>query len=146
MRIFKEKEVGVISAPTLLQLCVWKESAIDHGVSTNMLQKYLVEGAEKALPKSAFMPNKTLQLRALSSAADDVFKMHDQFEKRHIGPSVKDQAEMLNFCGLSSFEDLVEKAVPENIEHNFQLNLKPALNPNRKPQKHCDRWPRKMPT
>ena len=81
----------------------------------------------KKLPKSSFLPDRTLQLRALSSVADEVFTMHDQFERRHIGPSPEDQIEMLDFCGLKSFDDLVDKTVPSQIRHDFKLNLKPMF-------------------
>ena len=81
----------------------------------------------KKLPKSSFLPDSTLQLRALSSVADEVFTMHDQFERRHIGPSPEDQIEMLDFCGLKSFDDLVDKTVPSQIRHDFKLNLMPTM-------------------
>jgi glycine dehydrogenase len=74
--------------------------------------------AKHLLPKS---------VRSLSAAADDVFKMTDQFERRHIGPSKEEQLEMLDFCGLKSFDDLVDQTVPSNIRHQKKLNLRPAL-------------------
>jgi len=53
--------------------------------------------------------------------------MHDEFAMRHIGPSADDQIEMLDFCGLKSFDDLVDKTVPKQIRHDFKLNLTPTM-------------------
>ncbi len=37
------------------------------------------------------------------------------FSKRHIGPDENDIKEMLSVIGLSSIDELIYKAVPDNI-------------------------------
>lgn len=49
------------------------------------------------------------------SAAAEVFKPMDQFERRHIGPGPKDKEEMLAYLGFDCMEDMVSKTVPEGI-------------------------------
>lgn len=43
------------------------------------------------------------------------------FENRHIGPSEADLAEMLHTIGVNSLDELIEKAVPEQIRLDHQL-------------------------
>jgi glycine dehydrogenase len=69
----------------------------------------------------------SFHVRGLATSAADIFKMTDQFERRHVGTSPEDQLEMLDFCGLKSFDDLVEKTVPAAIRNKSPLNLKPTL-------------------
>ena len=47
------------------------------------------------------------------------------FRRRHIGPSPADQAEMLKALGLSSMEELIDRAVPEAIRTTRPLELPP---------------------
>jgi glycine dehydrogenase len=53
--------------------------------------------------------------------------MSDLFSQRHIGPRAQDVAEMLEFLGLSSLDDLVDKAVPRAIRSERALDLPAAL-------------------
>ena len=45
------------------------------------------------------------------------------FQKRHIGPSEKQQKEMLNSLGFSSFEDMMSKVVPKSIRSNKKMDI-----------------------
>jgi glycine cleavage system pyridoxal-binding protein P len=46
----------------------------------------------------------------------DLFKAHDVFEPRHLGPSGKaEQEAMLKVIGMASVEELVDKTVPRGI-------------------------------
>ena len=49
-----------------------------------------------------------------------------QFERRHVGPSVDDQAKMLAELGYRSLDDLVDAAVPQSIRSTEPLNLPAA--------------------
>jgi glycine dehydrogenase len=57
------------------------------------------------------------------SAAADLFKPCDQFERRHIGPSPDDKKEMLAFLGFDSMEDMVAATVPPSIRLPAELDL-----------------------
>lgn len=50
--------------------------------------------------------------------------MPKEFEKRHIGPSAEEQNEILSTLKETSLDSLINKIIPENIKHNFQLNIK----------------------
>jgi len=49
------------------------------------------------------------------------------FTARHIGPRLRDQAEMLKFLNLKSLEELTEQTVPNSIRHKKNLDLMPTL-------------------
>ena len=49
--------------------------------------------------------------------------MPKEFEKRHIGPSAEEQNEILSTLKETSLDSLINKIIPENIKHNFQLNI-----------------------
>lgn len=51
----------------------------------------------------------------------------DTFPRRHIGPTSEDEAAMLSAIGLTSLEELVSKAIPQNIIMTEKRNLAPAL-------------------
>jgi glycine dehydrogenase len=51
----------------------------------------------------------------------------DSFASRHIGPNREQIAKMLQFLGLSSLEELIDKTVPEAIRSRTALNLPEAL-------------------
>ncbi|MEY3561867.1 MAG: hypothetical protein RL068_1019, partial [Actinomycetota bacterium] len=48
---------------------------------------------------------------------------HHQFQFRHIGPDLQEQQEMLEYLGLGSLEELMEKALPEAIHYRGGSNL-----------------------
>jgi hypothetical protein len=43
------------------------------------------------------------------------FPALDTFSRRHIGPQPKDEAEMLKAIGVSSLDELVRRAIPEDV-------------------------------
>ncbi len=51
----------------------------------------------------------------------------DIFSKRHIGPSLEDQKEMLTTIGVNSIDELVDQTIPANIRLEKELDLAPAL-------------------
>ena len=51
------------------------------------------------------------------------FEQSDDFIRRHIGPSVADQADMLAVLGLTSIEQLAEKVVPSGIRIHTPLTI-----------------------
>lgn len=51
----------------------------------------------------------------------------DIFSKRHIGPSMEDQQEMLTTIGVDSIDELVNETIPANIRLEKELDLAPAL-------------------
>ena len=52
----------------------------------------------------------------------------DEFISRHIGPSEKDIAAILNVLGLSSLDELIDKVVPKEIRTRRPLDLPSARN------------------
>ncbi len=50
------------------------------------------------------------------------------FSRRHIGPSVEDQTQMLAQLGFHSIDQLIEKTLPESIRTNSTLNMGSGLN------------------
>jgi glycine dehydrogenase len=54
-------------------------------------------------------------------------EMREDFVRRHIGPGETQIAEMLDFLGLESLDDLVEKAVPRTIVSDRPLGLEPPV-------------------
>ena len=49
----------------------------------------------------------------------------DTFERRHMGPSEKDQLEMLKTIGFESLDELVTSTVPANIRLEEPMELGP---------------------
>ena len=52
---------------------------------------------------------------------------HHQFQQRHIGPTQEQQQEMLQYLGISSLSELMEKALPESIHYRGGSSLPPAI-------------------
>ena len=50
----------------------------------------------------------------------------DRFVGRHVGPDEGEQARMLDALGLSSLEELIDRAVPESIRTREPLRVPPA--------------------
>jgi glycine dehydrogenase len=50
----------------------------------------------------------------------------DQFVRRHIGPNVEEQLEMLRLLGYDSLDKLIDHTVPKDIRLNRALNLPAA--------------------
>ena len=48
---------------------------------------------------------------------------HDAFVARHIGPSAADVQQMLSTLGLSSLDDLIDRAIPATIRQHAPLAL-----------------------
>ena len=49
------------------------------------------------------------------------------FVDRHIGPSKEERIEMLNELGLSSLREMIDKATPDSIRLNRELDIRPAI-------------------
>src|SRR5215510_2422671 len=50
----------------------------------------------------------------------------DQFQRRHVGPSPEETAQMLDASGFQTLNALIDEAVPEHIRLKRALNLPPA--------------------
>jgi glycine dehydrogenase len=55
----------------------------------------------------------------------DLLMPADRFVKRHIGPRSHDVTHMLDELGLSSLDELIDQAVPQNIRIDGHLKLEP---------------------
>ena len=51
------------------------------------------------------------------------WQLEDEFVDRHIGPQAENIAQMLNFLGFSSLDDLIEPTVPPQIRQQQGLSL-----------------------
>jgi len=54
-------------------------------------------------------------------------EQRDRFIHRHIGPSEQDIAEMLQTLGMSSLDELIDKAVPDSIRMSANLSCRRAV-------------------
>src|SRR5215470_269414 len=50
----------------------------------------------------------------------------DTFPRRHLGPDAREASEMLDFLGLKSLDELVDKAIPATLRTRQPLNLPAA--------------------
>ena len=50
-------------------------------------------------------------------------RAHENFIRRHLGPSDQDVASMLRVVGADSLKELIEQTVPESILLKQSLNL-----------------------
>ena len=55
------------------------------------------------------------------------YEPYDFANRRHIGPSPEEMAEMLEVIGVSSLDELIDKAVPPSIRQKEPLKLDPPL-------------------
>lgn len=62
-------------------------------------------------------------VRQTSSAIDSLFPSHHIFAERHIGPNEDEKQAMLEYIGMENMEEMVSKAVPENIRLKREMNL-----------------------
>src|SRR3954451_9944098 len=60
---------------------------------------------------------------AAPARANSAFPHSDIFVRRHIGPRPSEAGEMLKLLGMSSLEELVDKAVPAQIRSARELDL-----------------------
>ncbi len=72
-----------------------------------------------------FAPVQTNVIRSLAMPAWT--KHYDDFERRHNGPSSKEEAEMLKTIGVSSIKELLEQTIPANIRSTKPLKVGEAL-------------------
>ena len=54
-----------------------------------------------------------------------------EFANRHIGPDPASQDEMLEYLGIASLSDLIDRAVPKTIRSDDKLDLPPPLSETR---------------
>jgi glycine dehydrogenase len=54
-------------------------------------------------------------------ASSDRYEPYDFANRRHIGPSPEEMAEMLRIVGASSLEELISEAVPKAIRQERPL-------------------------
>lgn len=54
-----------------------------------------------------------------------LFEHPDKFECRHIGPGKSELEQMVNICGVSSLDELIDQTIPRTIrlENNIQLDV-----------------------
>ena len=55
------------------------------------------------------------------------FSSHRKFSDRHLGPTLKESKEILSTIGMTSLDELADKAVPKAIQLGRSLNLPKAL-------------------
>ncbi len=55
---------------------------------------------------------------------------HHQFQQRHIGPNPEQQQQMLQYLGVGSLSELMEKALPESIHFRGGSTLPEAISEN----------------
>lgn len=73
--------------------------------------------------------NSTLQNQTKTNLEKAGTDPLDTFPRRHIGPNLQQTAEMLKELGLSSVEELIDKAVPVGIRlKNLWICQKRPLN------------------
>ena len=53
--------------------------------------------------------------------------MNSEFIQRHIGPSEKEQTQMLDDLGLSSLDELVRQIVPDSISVSYTHLTLPTI-------------------
>lgn len=53
--------------------------------------------------------------------------LYNSFDKRHIGPSLEEQASMLNVIKVDSLDELINQTVPSSIRMKIPLNIPAAL-------------------
>ncbi|XP_023244995.1 glycine dehydrogenase (decarboxylating), mitochondrial isoform X2 [Copidosoma floridanum] len=58
---------------------------------------------------------------------DQIFPAREKFQDRHIGPRQQEQAEMLDYLGLESLDELTAKAVPKNIQFKKDLDIEEPM-------------------
>jgi glycine dehydrogenase len=58
-----------------------------------------------------------------------------EFQKRHIGPGLSEQRQMLNTLGLNSIEELISLTVPEKIRMREELKLSGAISEDKMREK-----------
>ncbi len=69
-----------------------------------------------------------VQANAIRSLAMPAWTKHyDDFERRHNGPSSKEEAEMLKTIGVSSMNELLEQTIPSNIRSSKPLKVGEGL-------------------
>jgi len=59
--------------------------------------------------------------------SSDRYEPYDFANRRHIGPSPEEMAEMLRIVGASSLEALISEAVPKAIRQERPLDFGPPL-------------------
>ena len=71
------------------------------------------------------VPVQVESIRALAMPAWT--KHYDEFERRHNGPSTKEEAEMLKTVGAGSIKELIEQTIPSNIRSTKPLKVGEGL-------------------
>ncbi|MDX2213345.1 MAG: aminomethyl-transferring glycine dehydrogenase [Oculatellaceae cyanobacterium bins.114] len=75
--------------------------------------------SQASVKSAATTPNPV----AADSSNNGALAPQDDFQRRHIGPSDSDIQQMLSVLGLSTLEDLIDKAVPQAIRVQQPLQL-----------------------
>lgn len=57
----------------------------------------------------------------------EIFPKHENFSKRHIGPSENQQKEMLDLIGVKSLNELINLTVPDGIRLSKKLDLEDSI-------------------
>ena len=60
-------------------------------------------------------------------AAAEKYEPYDFANRRHIGPSPEEMAEMLRVVGVSNLDQLIAETVPEAIRQRTPLDFGPPL-------------------
>ena len=64
---------------------------------------------------------------------------HHQFRFRHIGPDATEQKAMLDYLGLESLSELMEKALPDAIKLEGDSKLPDAISEDGAPDRQRER-------
>ena len=62
----------------------------------------------------------------MASTPSSRFPRHDNFERRHLGPSRQELKDILQTLGCETLDELTDKAVPDEIRSAGDLRLPPA--------------------
>nr|CAB3249287.1 glycine dehydrogenase (decarboxylating), mitochondrial-like [Phallusia mammillata] len=62
-----------------------------------------------------------------SSVLSTIFPKHEEFSKRHIGPSKEQQQKMLERLGVKSLDELMDKTIPADIRLSKDLDLEESV-------------------
>ncbi|XP_052775459.1 glycine dehydrogenase (decarboxylating), mitochondrial-like isoform X2 [Mya arenaria] len=107
----------------MLRVCQFAKQSqcLRYTLSSYQTQLVSQNGYGKGSPTCFAAP-----LARQQSTLDNLYPPHHVFAERHIGPNKDEAQAMLEFIGVQSMEELVDKAVPSNIRLNRELHIEEA--------------------
>src|SRR3954469_14270135 len=86
---------------------------------------------ERTMETASRAPHKGHEVPAGHLGIEMKLDQDHSFVPRHIGPDAKAQKEMLNTLGLGSLDELIDKALPQNIRLKQPLDLPEGMSETR---------------